>query len=42
MLTAKNQISDLVEGPTVGANDYIAKPFSKNVVLKKVPLHIFL
>ena len=29
MLTAKNQITDLVEGFNVGANDFLTKPFSK-------------
>ncbi|MDV7402953.1 response regulator, partial [Arthrospira platensis SPKY1] len=29
MATAKNQIADLVQGLHTGANDYIAKPFSK-------------
>ena len=29
MLTAKNRVEDLVKGFSVGANDYITKPFSK-------------
>ena len=29
MVTAKNQVQDLVQGLNLGANDYLAKPFSK-------------
>src|SRR5690606_28561423 len=29
ILTAKNRVEDLVKGLTLGANDYITKPFSK-------------
>ena len=29
MLTAKNRVSDLVDGFSAGANDYLTKPFSK-------------
>ncbi len=39
-LTAKNQVSDLVEGFNVGASDYLPKPFSKNELLARVKTHL--
>jgi class 3 adenylate cyclase len=36
MVTAKNQVNDLVEGFGFGANDYIIKPFSKDELLARV------
>jgi signal transduction histidine kinase/CheY-like chemotaxis protein/class 3 adenylate cyclase len=36
MVTAKNQVNDLVEGLGSGANDYIVKPFSKDELLARV------
>lgn len=40
MLTAKNRVSDLVEGFDVGANDYIAKPFSRDELLSRIKIHL--
>lgn len=40
MVTAKNQVADLVESLHTGANDYIAKPFSKDEFLARVETHL--
>ncbi|MFK7923684.1 MAG: ATP-binding protein [Bacteroidia bacterium] len=40
MLTAKNQIVDLVESLHTGANDYIAKPFSKDEFMARIETHL--
>ncbi len=41
-LTAKNQISDLVQGFNAGGNDYLTKPFSKNELLARMKTHVSL
>ena len=40
MLTAKNQVNDLVDSLSYGANDYLAKPFSKSEFLARVKTHM--
>ncbi len=40
LLTAKNQISDFVNGLELGANDYIAKPYTKIELLQRVKMHL--
>lgn len=42
MLTAKNQVSDILEGFNSGANDYLTKPFSKNELLARIKTHLHL
>lgn len=39
-LTAKNQVSDLVESFSVGANDYVSKPIAKHELLRRVETHL--
>jgi two-component system phosphate regulon response regulator PhoB len=36
MLTAKGEEGDIITGLNTGANDYITKPFSRNVLLARV------
>jgi two-component system sensor histidine kinase ChiS len=40
MITAKDQVTDLMEGLASGANDYLAKPFSKNELLARLRTHL--
>jgi len=42
MLTAKNQVADLVEGLQAGANDYLTKPFSKGELITRIKTQIHL
>jgi len=40
LLTAKNQVSELMTGFNVGANDFLTKPISKNELLPRIRTHI--
>jgi two-component system sensor histidine kinase ChiS len=40
LLSAKNQVSDLVVGLEAGANDYLTKPISKDELLARIKTHI--
>jgi two-component system sensor histidine kinase ChiS len=40
LLTAKNQIADVITGFEVGANDYLIKPISKPELLARIRTHL--
>jgi PAS domain S-box-containing protein len=40
ILTAKNQVADLVVGLASGANDYLAKPISRDELLSRIRTHL--
>ncbi len=40
MLTAKNQVGDLVTGFDSGANDYLTKPFSRRELMSRIRTHL--
>lgn len=40
LLTAKNQVQDLVQGLNVGANDYLTKPIAKDELIARIKTHI--
>ena len=40
LLTAKNQVGDLLTGFNMGANDYLVKPFSKVELLARIKSHL--
>ncbi len=40
LLTERDQVTDLIEGFRVGANDYLVKPFSKYELLARIRLHL--
>ncbi|MBF0236449.1 MAG: response regulator [SAR324 cluster bacterium] len=42
VVSAKNQVEDLVKGLELGANDYIVKPFSRDELIARIRTHLTL
>ncbi|MBE9040138.1 response regulator, partial [Oscillatoriales cyanobacterium LEGE 11467] len=42
LVTAKNQVADVVEGLSAGANDYLTKPVNKQELLARLKTHLSL
>ncbi len=42
LISVKNQVSDVVTGLEIGANDYITKPITKNELLARITTHLTL
>jgi two-component system sensor histidine kinase ChiS len=40
LLTAKNQVTEFLKGMELGANDFLAKPFSKMELISRIKTHI--
>ena len=40
LLTAKNQVNDLIVGLESGANDYLTKPIAKNELIARIKTHL--
>lgn len=40
LLTAKNQVADIVTGFSSGASDYLTKPFSRDELLSRIETHL--
>lgn len=40
MVTAKDQVADLVQGLNIGANDYLIKPVSRGEMLARIKTHL--
>jgi two-component system sensor histidine kinase ChiS len=40
MVTAKNQVTDLVEGLEAGANDFLSKPYAKDELVARIERHL--